>query len=76
MPNRTAAPPMPNTRPSCRPAVPPPPVSGAAVGNVGVEECVTGADDAAALGAEVGEVVAGRVVDAGAGVCDASDALA
>ena len=35
-PARTDAPPMPNSRPSWRPAVPPPPVSGAAVGN-----CVT-----------------------------------
>jgi len=35
-PARTDAPPMPSSRPSWRPAVPPPPVSGAAVGN-----CVT-----------------------------------
>jgi len=38
-PARTDTPPMPNSRPSCRPAVPPPPVSGAAVGTNG--DCVT-----------------------------------
>src|SRR5579862_4426083 len=33
MPARITAPPRTNSRPSCRPAVPPPPVTGATVGN-------------------------------------------
>ena len=37
-----ARPPAPNSTPSCRPAVSPPPVSGAAVGYAGAAECVGG----------------------------------
>ena len=65
-------PPAPNRTPSCRPAVPPPPVSGAAVGNavpagadecVGAEECV-GADVAAWVCVAVGELEACAELDA------------
>jgi hypothetical protein len=35
-------PPTPNSTPSCRPAVPPPPVSGAAVGYAGAAVCAGG----------------------------------
>ena len=61
-PARTDAPPMPNSRPSCRPAVPPPPVSGAAVGKDGVAAECTGVDDGADDGAGVDDWVAGADV--------------
>jgi hypothetical protein len=66
MPARTAKPPTPNSRPSCRPAVPPPPVSGAAAGKAGAaaDVCVArGVDDRT-----VDDGVA--VADAGAEACD------
>jgi hypothetical protein len=56
--------------PSWRPAVPPPPVSGAVVGYVeatGAEVCVTGAED--------GAVVAGGFDDAEADACGEPDVL-
>jgi hypothetical protein len=66
-PARTDAPPTPNSRPSWRPAVPPPPVSGAAVGNcvtVAVVVTVARGVDAARLervGVAVGEDAAGEL---------------
>jgi len=64
MPARTASPPTPNSRPSCRPAVPPPPVSGAAVGMAGA----AGADVCVARGvdgrADVGVTVADAEAEA------------
>jgi hypothetical protein len=65
--------------PSWRPAVPPPPVSGAVVGYAGAtgaEVCVTGAEDGTADGEVDGAVVAGGFDDAEADACGESDALA
>jgi hypothetical protein len=66
--------------PSWRPAVPPPPVSGAVVGYAGAtgaEARVTGAEDGTADGEEVdGAVVAGGFDDAGADACGEPGVLA
>jgi hypothetical protein len=62
IPARTDAPPMPNSRPSWRPAVPPPPVSGAAVG-YGIVDWAGAADGRAeCVGAGVADRVAGADV--------------
>lgn len=54
-PARTAAPPTPKSRPSCRPEVPPPPVWGAAAGYE--RECDAGAEDGADVNEADGEAV-------------------
>jgi hypothetical protein len=56
--------------------VPPPPVSGAVVGYVGAEVCVTGADDGTADGEAGGAVVAGGFDAAEADACVEPDVLA
>src|SRR6476646_7150325 len=65
MPARTASPPTPNSRLSCRPAVPPPPVSGAAVGMAGA----AGADVCVARGVDGRADVGVTVADAEAEAC-------
>ena len=66
-PTRTATPPAPNRTPSCSPAVPPPPVSGAAVGYAvltGADECVGAGVVAAWVCVTVGELEACAELDA------------
>ncbi len=70
-PASTDAPPRPNSRPSCRPAVPPPPVSGGAVGN-----CVTVAVAVTVARGVDGVWVADGVRVEAAGVADEVDGAA
>jgi hypothetical protein len=66
-PAKTARPPAPNSRPSCSPAVSPPPVSGAVVGNAGdaaADECVGRMVVTPGVGSAVDELDArGELVD-------------
>jgi hypothetical protein len=78
MPANTARPPIPNKRPSCKPAVPPPPVSGAAVGKAelaGADVC-DGAGVFACVGLAVAELEAGDEAADEAGACGELDAEA
>jgi hypothetical protein len=68
MPARIAAPPSPNSKASCSPAVPPPPVAGAPVGILLSAGAAVGTLLSAGTG--VWLVCAGAVVDlVGAGAC-------